>query len=167
MPPKSDKPNTKFDAEARAVYLEELRSGNMKMASAEVAGVSYRTVERRRADDDGFKDDERLAMMYALEGKEKVLSRMADEGDLGAMKMWLHAHGKSTYNDNKTVTLDATPAAVEMSQNDALAAVAEMQTELAYRHARLLESGDIIDVEEVLPDDDIPELSPVDDKFRI
>lgn len=149
MAPSPDHFNTKFDEAARAKYLQHLREGNLKMESARLVGVSYRTVERRRADDDGFRKDEEIALAEAREGVEKVLRDMALEGDLGAIKMWLTAHDRSTYGDKKQVEIDATPAAVELSQADALARIAELQNTLEKRRLALEadDSSEIIDAE--------------------
>ena len=176
MPPTSEHPNRKFTADVRKEYLDLIRSGRfLKMRAAEQVGVSYRTVERFRADNDDFRDEERLALQYALEGKEAILSDMADQGDLGALKMWLQAHGRSTYADRQVIEHDATPAALEMSANDALARVAELQKELEARRERLLASGDVIDVEEIpaepedlpaLPESDYGEDSHIDPSDR-
>lgn len=141
---------TKFDAAAQERYLDALRSGDLKFAASKKAGVSYKTIERYRAANEEFHKEERLAMAEAVEEVEKVLHDMALEGDLGAMKLWLHAHAKSTYNDKKELTIDATPAAVEASKANALAAVADLQRALAERHAELqaIEAGpEIIDVD--------------------
>jgi hypothetical protein len=146
MPPKQDQPNTKFDEETRALYIDELRKGNLKMESARRVGVSYRTVERRRADDDSFRKAEEHALAEAREGVEKVLRDMALEGDLGAIKVWLTAHDRSTYGDKKQIELDATPNAVALSQADALAAVAELQSTLEKRRQALELDDGIIDV---------------------
>lgn len=144
-----DAPNTKFDEAARSVYIDHLRKGNLKYESARLAGVSYRTVQRRREDDDEFKAEENHALAEAREGIEKVLYDMAKQGDISAIKMWMTAHDRSTYGDKKTIELDATPAASQMSADAALAAVAGLQLELESRRSRLLESGDVIEVSEV------------------
>ena len=134
---------TKFDEDRREAYLNALRDGNLKHASARIAGVSYKTIERYRAANEEFHKDERIAQAEASEQVEKVLHDMALEGDLGAIKIWLHAHAKSTYNDKKELTIDATPAALEASKANALASVADLQKVLAERHAEMaeLESG--------------------------
>ncbi len=152
MPPKKKAPkehgNTKFDAALRADYLRYLRNGNLKYESARLCNISYETVENRRRDDPEFKASEVRAMSEAREGVEKVLHDMAMQGDISAIKMWLTAHDRSTYADKRTVELDATPAALELSRNDAVARIAELQTELAVRHERLmLDDPDIIDVD--------------------
>lgn len=133
----------KFDEDRRATYLDSIRKGNLKFESARLVGVSYRTVQRYRNDDDGFRLEEEHAMSEAREGIEKVLYDMAMQGDISAIKMWLTSHDRSTYGDKQVIEIDATQAAVTMSANDALAAVANLQVELAERHARLLETGDI------------------------
>ncbi len=138
--------NTKFTADARKQYLDHLRRGNLKFEAARKVGVSYRTVERRRADDDEFRAEESRALAEAREGVEKVLRDMALEGDLGAIKLWLQAHDRSTYGEKKQVEIDATPDALALGQADALARVAELQAELARRTARL-NADDVIDVE--------------------
>lgn len=140
---------SKFGEEEQELYLNSLRSGNLKHASARKAGVSYRTILRYKQVNEDFATQERMAMGEALEEVEKVLHDMALEGDIGAIKMWLQAHGRSTYNDKKVVELDATPAAVEASKAEALARVADLQKTLAERHADLQQigSGDIIDAE--------------------
>ena len=143
----SEHPNTKFDAEAREKYLTSLRRGNLKYESARMAGVAYRTVERRRSDDAEFAAEEQHALAQAREGVEKVLYDMAQQGDLGAIKMWLTAHDRSTYGEKKQVEIDATPNAVALSQNEALAKVAELQTTLESRRLALQADGDVIDVE--------------------
>jgi len=141
MPQKPAKPhgNTKFTQEKRDEYLSHLRRGNLKFEAARKVGVSYRTIERRRADDDEFRADESRALSEAREGVEKVLRDMAMEGDLGAIKLWLTAHDRSTYGEKKQVEIDATPEALSLGQAEALARVAELQTELAKRTARLAE----------------------------
>lgn len=143
---------TKFNEDVREKYLNALREGNLKFASAKIAGVSYATVERYRAANEDFHKAERLAMAEANEQVEKVLFDMAKEGDLGAMKMWLHAHEKSTYNDKKVLEVDATPAAVEASKANALAAVADLQRALADRHAEIAELEQPIDAGEATYD---------------
>ena len=143
-----DHPNTRFTKEKRDEYLEQLRRGNLKMEAARRVDVSYRTVERRRADDDAFRKEEEHALAEAREGVERVLRDMAMEGDLGAIKMWLTAHDRSTYGDKKQVEIDATPAAVELSQNDALARIAELQATLEQRRLALqADDADVIEVE--------------------
>ena len=160
MPPKSDKPNTKFTAEVRERYLDSLRSGNLKNESARLVGVGYRTVQRHRADSDEFREDEQQALAEAREGIEKVLYEMALEHDLGAIKIWLTAHDRSTYGDKTTIEIDATDKAVELSQNVALSQVADLQKTLIERRKRLLETGDIIDVPS-------KELSAPNQEFKI
>ena len=77
-----------------------------------------------------------------------VATDMAQQGDLGAIKMWLTAHDRSTYGDKKQVEIDATPAAVELSQNDALARIAELQATLEQRRLALqADDADVIEVE--------------------
>jgi len=143
-----DHPNTRFTQEKRDEYLEQLRCGNLKMESARRVDVSYRTVERRRSDDDAFRKAEEHALAEAREGVERVLRDMAVEGDLGAIKMWLTAHDRSTYGDKKHVEIDATPAAVELSQNDALARIVELQTTLEQRRLALqADDSEVVDVE--------------------
>ncbi len=146
-------PLKKFTTKVRKVYLDSLRSGNLKYESARMCGVSYRTVERHRADDDDFREDERHATAQAREGVEKILYGMALEGDLGAINKWLTAHDRSTYGDKAIVQIDATQSAVELTQNVALAKVAELQRTLTERRQRLLETGDIIDV----PSEEVPQ----------
>ncbi len=146
MTPKKEHPNTKFTADVREQYLQCLREGSLKYESARTVGVSYRTVERHMADDEDFKDEIRYASGEARERKEKVLSDLADQGDLGAIKMWLVAHDRSTYGDKQTLEIDATDKAIEMSQSVALARVAELQKTLEERRQRLIESGDVIDL---------------------
>lgn len=148
---------TKFDEERRAAYLNALREGSLKFEASKKAGVSYATIERYRAANEEFHKEERLAQAEANEEVEKVLRQMALEGDLGAMKMWLHAHAKSTYNDKKVLEIDATPEALEASKANALAAVADLQKVLAERHAELqaIENGperEVIDVGEATID---------------
>lgn len=163
-----DQPNTKFDAEARAEYVEYLRRGNLKYESARLVGVSYRTVERHRKDDDEFRKQEHHALAEAREGIEKVLYDMARQGDIGAIDRWLKAHDRSTYGDKKTLELDATPAALEMSRNELAGKVTELQQTLAERRARLIESGDIIDAEsEEVQETALPVAPPDDDTFTI
>lgn len=142
-----DHGNTKFGPEKREEYLGYLRSGNLKFESARLAGISYKTVERRRKMDEEFVEDERRALAEAREGVEKVLYDMAAQGDLGAIKMWLTAHDRSTYGDKKTLEVDATPAAVELSHNQAMAKVAELQATLAERRLALAADDDVIDVD--------------------
>ena len=143
-----DHPNTKFTHQKRNEYLEQLRRGNLKMEAARRVDVSYRTVERRRADDDAFRKEEEHALAEAREGVERVLRDMAMEGDLGAIKMWLTAHDRSTYGDKKHVVIDASPAAVVLSQNDALARIAELQSTLEQRRLALqADDAEIIEVE--------------------
>lgn len=147
MPPADgDHPNTKFNAAKRQEYLNNLRSGSLKFEAAKRAGIGYRTVQRRRADDDEFRTEERLAEAERDEEIEKVLRDMALEGDLGALKMWLAAHNRS-YANRQTVEVDATPAAVEASKAAALGKIADLQRTLAERAERLaLDDPDIIDV---------------------
>jgi hypothetical protein len=151
MPPKKPAPkehgNTKFDEVLRGKYLSSLRSGNLKYESARLCGVSYKTVERRRKDDPEFRSDEEHALSEAREGVEAVLYGMAQQGDLGAIKMWLTSHDRSTYGEKKQIELDATPAALELGRVEAYARIAELQTELALRSQRLqLDDPDIIDI---------------------
>lgn len=139
----------KFTPEKREQYLAELRKGNLKYESARMVGISYRTVERHMADDDEFADAVRRATAEAREGVEKVLRDLALEGDLGAIKMWLTAHDRSTYADKQKVEIDATPAALELSRNEAFSRLAELQATLEARQARMLANGsepEIIDV---------------------
>jgi hypothetical protein len=147
MPQSSKKPhgNTKFTEDKRKEYLDYLRRGNLKFEAARMVGVSYRTVERRRADDEVFRLDESRALAESREGVEKVLRDMALQGDLGAIKLWLTAHDRSTYGEKRQLEIDATPDALALGQAEALARVAELQTELAKRAARL-DADDVIDV---------------------
>jgi transposase len=147
MPQSSKKPhgNTKFTEDKRKEYLDYLRRGNLKFEAARMVGVSYRTVERRRADDEVFRLDESRALAESREGVEKVLRDMALQGDLGAIKLWLTAHDRSTYGEKRQLEIDATPDALALGQAEALARVAELQTELARRAARL-DADDVIDV---------------------
>lgn len=133
----------KFDKDVQGVYLDSLRSGNLKHESARKAGVSYDTVKRRRKADPDFAEAEQLAMEEAREGVEKVLYEMAKQGDISAIKMWLTAHDRSTYGQKQTVEIDATASALEMSRNDALAKAAELQKELIARRHEL----EVVDVE--------------------
>jgi transposase len=137
--------NTKFTEDKRKEYLDYLRRGNLKFEAARMVGVSYRTVERRRADDEVFRLDESRALAESREGVEKVLRDMALQGDLGAIKLWLTAHDRSTYGEKRQLEIDATPDALALGQAEALARVAELQTELARRAARL-DADDVIDV---------------------
>jgi len=138
----------KFDKAAQAVYLDSLRSGNLKHESARMAGVSFDTVKRRRKADPDFAEQELLAMEEAREGIEKVLYDMARQGDISAIKMWLTAHDRSTYGQKQTVEIDATPAAVELGKAEALTAIADLQRTLAERSAQLqLDDPDIIDID--------------------
>ena len=144
MPSNPDNPKPdhayKFNEVARAEYIEHLRNGNLKYESARLVGVAYETVVRRRNADEDFKAAEQHAMAEAREGIERVLFNMASQGDIAAIKMWLHAHDKSTYADRKTVEIDATPNAVALSQADALAKVAELQNTLEKRRLVLEEA---------------------------
>jgi hypothetical protein len=141
-------PPVKFDEKLRSKYLDYLRAGNLKFESARLCGISHRTVQRRMNDDPDFAEAVSHAMSEAREGVEKVLHDMALQGDISAIKMWLTAHDRSTYADKKTVELDATPAALELSRNEAMARISELQLELEQRHGRLqLSDPDIIDVD--------------------
>ena len=150
MPPRTaDAPNTKFNQKKREEYLAALREGSLKFEAAKRVGIGYRTVQRRRADDEDFKRDERLAEAERDEEIEKVLRDLALQGDISALKMWLAAHNRS-YASRSTVEVDATPAAVEVSKAVALGKIADLQRELAERHERLaLDDPDIIDVDPV------------------
>jgi hypothetical protein len=140
----------RFDEEARRTYLDSLRSGNLKYESARLAGVSYRTIQRRRTDDPEFVEEERHALAEAREGVEKVLFDMARQGDLGAIKEWLKAHDRSTYGDKQVHEIDATPAALELSQNEALGRIADLQRTIEERKRNLaLDEGVVLDVESV------------------
>lgn len=138
-------PPTDFTKERKEKYLQQLRDGNLKLESARRVGVSYRTIQRHREADEEFREGERIALAEAREGVEKVLRDMALQGDLGAIKLWLRAHDRSTYGDKQTVEIDATPAALELSRTDLQAEIVKLQQTLAER-AELL-AGDVIDVE--------------------
>jgi len=171
VPPrkKVDK-RVKFTAAKRAKYIQLLRNGGFKFDSANKIGISYRTIQRRMADDDEFKEDIALAMMESFEKKEMILSEMADERDLGALKMWMTAHGRSTYGDRQVLQIDATKGAIEMTANVALAKVSELHGILAEREARMIESGDIIDVastEETVVPKELQTGTVPDDEFKI
>ena len=153
----------KFTADVRDLYLSELRSGNLKHESARIVGVSYRTVERHMSDDDDFREMVRHASGEAREGIEKVLFKMALEGDLGSIKMWLTAHDRSSYGDKMVIEHDATQAAVEMSQNEALAKVADLQKTLEARRLRLIETGDFLPLVEA----ESVEIKPREDKADV
>jgi len=123
----------KFTPEKQQEYFRYLRSGNLKYESARLTGISYRTVEERRKADPEFKEAEQHAMAEAREGIEKVLFDMAGQGDISAIRLWLSAHDKSTYADKKTIELDATANAVELSRNEAISKIADLQATLAAR----------------------------------
>ena len=139
----------KFTEEVREAYLSSIRSGNMRNESARIAGISYRTVERRRKNDPEFASDELRAFDEANEGVEKVLRDMALQGDISAIKMWLASHKRSTYGQKTQVQIDATDNAVQLGQATALGKIADLQGTLEARRLEL-ESEDaprVIDVE--------------------
>lgn len=138
-------PATTFDKAKQEAYLSHLRGGALKYEAARLAGIGYRTVQRRRAVDPDFVDEEREALAEAREAVEKVVYNSALQGDLSAAKMWLQAHDKSTYGDRRTVEVDATPAALEMSRNEVLAKLAELQATITGR-LELKEAEAVLDL---------------------
>ena len=143
---------TRFTDRRVEAYLDRLRNGAMKTRAAEAAGVSYKTVVRRRQNDPEFAEEEELALRYALESVHEVLFTLALEGDIKAVLPWLAAHDRSvvypTFSKTQTtkVEIDATPAALEMSKNELFSQLAELQSTLEKRRAELVEDG-VVDVE--------------------
>ena len=137
----------KFTEQVRDAYLSSIRSGNMRNESARIAGISYRTVERRRKNDPEFAADELRAFDEANEGVEKVLRDMALQGDISAIKMWLASHKRSTYGQKTQVQIDATDNAVQLGQVTALGKIADLQGTLAARRLELESEDGVIDVE--------------------
>ena len=136
----------KFTEEVREAYLSSIRSGNMRNESARIAGISYRTVERRRKNDPEFASDELRAFDEANEGVEKVLRDMALQGDISAIKMWLASHKRSTYGQKTQVQIDATDNAVQLGQVNALGKIADLQASLSARRLELESDDGVIDV---------------------
>tara|TARA_R110000803_G_scaffold27859_2_gene64846 strand:- start:361 stop:798 length:438 start_codon:yes stop_codon:yes gene_type:complete len=136
----------KFTEEVREAYLSSIRSGNMRNESARIAGISYRTVERRRKNDPEFASDELRAFDEANEGVEKVLRDMALQGDISAIKMWLASHKRSTYGQKTQVQIDATDNAVQLGQAGALGKIADLQASLSARRLELESEDGVLDV---------------------
>ena len=136
----------KFTEAVRDAYLASIRSGNMRNESARIAGISYRTVERRRKNDPEFAADELRAFDEANEGVEKVLRDMALQGDISAIKMWLASHKRSTYGQKTQVQIDATDNAVQLGQVNALGKIADLQASLSARRLELESDDGVIDV---------------------
>jgi len=136
----------KFTEEVREAYLSSIRSGNMRNESARIAGISYRTVERRRKNDPEFASDELRAFDEANEGVEKVLRDMALQGDISAIKMWLASHKRSTYGQKTQVQIDATDNAVQLGQAGALGKIADLQASLSARRLELESDDGVLDV---------------------
>jgi hypothetical protein len=135
----------KFTPEKQDEYIKYLRGGNLKYESARLTGVSYDTILRRRKADPEFRDKEQHALAEAREGVEKVVFDMALQGDISAIKLWLSAHDKSTYSQKQTIEFDATPNAVELSRNEAISKIANLQQTLAARAEQYM--LDAVDVE--------------------
>ncbi|MEE9125346.1 MAG: hypothetical protein V3U14_12785 [candidate division NC10 bacterium] len=155
--PDDKHPNTKFNEAARKRYLDSLRGGTLKIDSAKKAGVSYKTVIRRRDADTEFRELEELALMEAREIIESVIFELGRAGDLKAGLAYLAAHDRSTWGNKTTIEVDATPAAVEMSQNDALARIAELKGIAEGRRLALEEDDTIIDAV-IIEDNPNPEV---------
>jgi len=119
----------------------------MKRTAARTVGVSYRTVERRRASDADFKWEMDNATREAAEPVEKMVYDLALQGDLRAAEMWTKAYASSNWRQLQRVEIDATPAAVELSRNQLDSRLAELQTTLSERRLSLAADDSVIDVE--------------------
>ena len=80
----------RFDADAKARYLDALRRGNTRGAAAASAGVSRRTPELHAASDPAFAEEIDAAEAAAVARVEDALFQKAIEGNVKAILAWLH-----------------------------------------------------------------------------
>lgn len=93
----------KFDANKKAAYLELLRTGGRRMASARAVGINPRTVEKHMRRYPGFAQLLSEAEMEANEFIENALYKAAREGNVTAIQVWLYNRAPSRWKDQRNM----------------------------------------------------------------
>lgn len=133
------------------VYLECLRVGGRRMASARNAKIDYSTVKDRRKRDPEFAAAELEAEADAAEVIEDALFNMARKGNFTAAAMWLQNRDPDRWRDmrradKQVVELTGNVTHTQELGSVTLERIASLQSALESRRAQL-EAPVVIDVE--------------------
>ena len=91
----------KFDAEKKKAYLELLRNGGRRMASARAVGVNPRTVENHIKKDKKFAAELSRAEIEANQQVEDALYQAALSGNVTAIQVWLYNRDPDNWQDKR------------------------------------------------------------------
>lgn len=91
----------KFNATKRAAYLEKLKEGGRRGASAQEIGIVYETVRAHLHSDPAFKIAVEDAEMEANELVEDALREAALAGNVVACQVWLYNRDPERWKDRR------------------------------------------------------------------
>jgi len=95
------KPLAKFDTEKKEAYLELLRQGGRRCASAIAVGVHRHTPANHMKTNRQFARDVSLAEMDANQLVEDALFKAALNGNTTAMQVWLYNRDPERWADRR------------------------------------------------------------------
>jgi len=91
----------KFTDNKKDEYLELLRQGGRRYASAKAVGVTPQTVNAHVKDDPNFAKDVDEAEVEANEQVEDALFMTATSGNVTAMQVWLYNRAPGRWTDKR------------------------------------------------------------------
>jgi len=102
----------KFTDKKKKEYLDLLRDGGRRHASARSVGISPWTAVNHMNEDEEFRNEVELAEMEANERVEDALFMAAESGNVTAIQVWLYNRAPDRWTDkrNPPKTDDSTKA---------------------------------------------------------
>lgn len=102
----------KFTDKKKKEYLDLLRDGGRRHASARSVGISPWTAVNHMNEDEEFRNEVELAEMEANERVEDALFMAAESGNVTAIQVWLYNRAPDRWTDkrNPPKTDDSTEA---------------------------------------------------------
>lgn len=92
-----------FDATAKKRYCLLIARGRRPASAAHDIGFSLATIKSHLKRDESFAELYTSSAMLANERVEEVLYDKATDGDLGAIKEWLHNRAPDEWKDQKVI----------------------------------------------------------------
>jgi len=129
LPPRATRRPYKFTDERKRAYLDLLRQGGRRHASARSIGISPWTVVNRMNADPKFAEEVERAEMEANETVESALFEAAQSGNVVAMQVWLYNRMPERWRDKRAATAVAQAFAASNSELEAVRARAEAISE--------------------------------------
>jgi hypothetical protein len=95
----------KFDAKKKEKYLKSLRGGNRRVFAARQSGVSHSLICLYRNANSEFAEAEREAEDESTAVIECALHKLAREGNVTAIQVWLYNRAPDRWKDKRSQTV--------------------------------------------------------------